>query len=158
MQYIRAIDEAYAPLVWSIHILEPRLLYLYDVAVDSGEAKVLRQVSGTENSDVERFIVRRVYDPNTDLRLQIYRAIQRCCGYRLQIVVDEIPELSQRHGRAIVLSKSQLQLIGKWAIVQITVDHRGLGNVVRARCKILSWALYANQLHAKGVLLICVHI
>lgn len=102
--------------VWSIHILEPRLLYLYDVAVDSGEAEVLRQVSGTENSDMERLIVRRVYNPNADLRLQIYRAIQRC-GHRLQIIVDEIPELGQRHGRAIVPSKSQLQLIGKYVIV-----------------------------------------
>lgn len=34
------------------------LLYLYDVAVDSGEAKVLRQVSSTEHCDVERLLVR----------------------------------------------------------------------------------------------------
>lgn len=115
-EYTRYVDETYASHVWSIHILEPRLLYLYDVAVDSGEAEVLRQVSGTENSDVERLIVRRVYNPNADLRLQIYRAIQRC-GHRLQIIVDEIPELGQRHGRAIVPSKSQLQLIGKCVIV-----------------------------------------
>jgi len=64
-------------------------------------------VSGTENSDVERLIVLRVYDPNADLRLQIYRAIQRR-GHRLQIIVDEIPELGQRHGLVIVLSKIQL--------------------------------------------------
>lgn len=97
----------------AIHILDFLcLLYLYDVAIDSGEAEVLWQVSGAENCDVQCLVVRRVHDLDADFRLQIHRAIQRR-GHRLQAVVNEIPDLGQRHARAIVLSKFQLRLIGE---------------------------------------------
>lgn len=80
-----------------IHILLSCLLYLHDVAVDSGEAEVLWQVSGAEDGDAQCLLVLRVHDPDADLRLQIHRAVQRR-GHRLQTVVDEIPDLGQRHG------------------------------------------------------------
>lgn len=69
-----------------------RLLYLHDVAVHSREAEVLWQVPGAENGDVQCLLVRRVHDPDADLRLQIHRAVQRR-GDGLQAVVDEIPDL-----------------------------------------------------------------
>lgn len=78
------------------------LPYLHDVAVDSGEAKVLRQVPGAEHGDVERLVVRGVHDPDADFRLQIHRVVQRR-GHCLQAVVDEASDLRQRHTRGCPL-------------------------------------------------------
>lgn len=62
--------------------------YLDYVAVDTGKAEILRQVTSTKYRHMQSFLVDRMNDFNAYFRLQIHRAIQ-WSGHSLETSVYE---------------------------------------------------------------------
>ena len=77
--------------------------YLDYVAVDTGETKILWQMTSAQHSHMQRFLVDRMNDLNAHFRLQIHRTIQRR-GHGLQTCVYKTFDPRQSHSRRVLLN------------------------------------------------------